>query len=138
MEQLFQRIIEYGRFVREKRLDGLESWNNIKNLFSNKITCSYSKWKIVRIIDGVETRNIQKIYDYVHDVLGMDGDDTVDKTDHDTWSKKHFFLQLIRIIKNNPDFSLVMFFKQSIIISSKTITNEIINPWAKTLVLKSE
>lgn len=107
MEELFQSIIEYGRLVRANKLDGLESWNNIKGLFSNKTTCSESKWKIVRTIDGIDTSDIEKIYDYVHDELGMDGDDLDDKSNHDLWSKKHFFLQLIRIVKNNPTFSLV-------------------------------
>ncbi len=105
MEQLFAKVIEYGRLVRANGLDGLKAWNDIKGLFESQIACR--KWNIVRTINGQDVSDIQSIYDYVHGDLGMDGDDTDDKSDHHLWSKKHFFLQLIRIIKNNPDYSFV-------------------------------
>ncbi len=107
MEELFQSVIEYGRLVRANKLDGLKLWEDIKGLFSDKTTCSGAQWKIVRTINGVDTSDIHKIYNYVYNELGMDGEDSDDKSDHDLWSKKHFFLQLIRIVKKNPTFSLV-------------------------------
>lgn len=105
MEQLFEKVIEYGRLVRSNKLDGLKAWNDIKGFFESQIDCS--QWNVVRKINDSNISNIQSIYDYVHRDLGMDGDDFDDKSDHDTWSKKHFFLQLVRIIKNNPDYSFV-------------------------------
>lgn len=105
MEQLFEKVIEYGRLVRANKLDGLKAWNDIKGLFESQIACR--EWNIVRTIKGADTSDIQSIYDYVHGDLGMNGDDSDDKSNHDVWSKKHFFLQLIRIIKNNPDYSFV-------------------------------
>lgn len=105
MEELFAKVIEYGRLVRANGLDGLKAWNDIKGLFESQIACR--QWNIVRTINGQDVSDIQSIYDYVHGDLGMDGDDSDDKSDHNLWSKKHFFLQLIRIIKNNPDYSFV-------------------------------
>ncbi len=103
--QVFNTVIEYGQLVRSKGLNGLEPWNDIKGLFKDQVVCP--KWEIKRNIRGTETTDINEIYDFVHDELDMKGDDSDDKTDHDSWSKKHFFLQLIRIIKNNPGFSFV-------------------------------
>ncbi len=105
MEEIFQKVIEYGRIVRANGLDGLKSWNNIKGLFTNQLNCG--KWKIVRTIKGTDTSDINEIFNYVHDELGMYGDETDDNSNHDLWSKRHFYLQLIRIILKNKDFSFV-------------------------------
>ena len=109
MEKLFNKVIEYGKYVRENNLNGLEAWSDIKDLFKLDIKCP--KWNIIRNIGGKETSDIEEIYSYVYANLDMRGeesdDDKSNQITHLLWEKKHFFLQLIRIIKNNPEFSFV-------------------------------
>lgn len=104
METLFNKVIEYGKYVRENNLNGLKAWTDIKGLFESQITCP--QWNITRNIEGKKTFNIDEIYLYVYNDLGMRGEDADDdKTtteSHLAWEKKHFLLQLIRIIKNIP------------------------------------
>ena len=104
MEELFDKVIEYGKFVRENNLDGLEAWVGIKGLFDTGIICA--GWNINRNIGGKETSDINEIYEYVYNELGIKGEDTDDDKSttesHLSWEKKHFLLQLIRIIKNIP------------------------------------
>lgn len=109
IEDFFPKVIEYGRLVRSKKLDGLKSWNDIKGLFNDQVTCP--EWHIVRIIGYSNQTDIQNIYDYVYNELGMDGDDSVDKTDHDLWSKKHFFLQLNPFTKKWDSIISLVFVK---------------------------
>ena len=52
-------------------------------------------------ISGKQIKNIDKIYKYVHEDLGMKGDDTDNMADPN-WAKYHFLLQLVRIPKLNP------------------------------------
>jgi hypothetical protein len=103
IDKIFQKVIDYGKIVRSSGKDGLEAWNNIKNLFDDQLNCE--KWTIERIVNDKVMTNINDIYDYVYNTLDMKGDEYDDKIDHELWEKKHFFLQLIRIIKNNPEFS---------------------------------
>ena len=109
MEKLFNKVIEYGKYVRENNLNGLNAWSDIKDLFNLDIKCP--KWNIIRNIGGKETSDIEEIYSYVYANLDMRGEDSDDdkssQITHLLWEKKHFFLQLIRIIKNNPEFSFV-------------------------------
>lgn len=105
INNIFQKVIQYGTLVRSSKLDGLKAWNDIKPLFDKQITCV--DWYISRKINDIETQNIQEIYDYVHENLNMKGDEIDDTSNHELWEKQHFFLQLIRIIKNNPKFSFV-------------------------------
>jgi hypothetical protein len=109
MEELFNKVIEYGKYVRENNLNGLIAWTDIKDLFKLEINCP--KWNITRNIGDKETSDIDEIYSYVYDNLDMRGDDSDDdnttQITHLSWEKQHFFLQLIRIIKKNPDFSFV-------------------------------
>ncbi len=108
MEELFNKVIEYGHLVRSKNghgIDGLTAWGNLKPLLSSVvINCD---WKIIRNLDGTISSDLNQIYDYVHDVLGMKGDDHDDQSNHELWEKYHFFLQLIRIPKNTPELSLL-------------------------------
>jgi hypothetical protein len=110
MEQLkilFGKIIDYGMVVRSKKLDGLKAWNDIKPLFGESLL-NCNGWQIARTINGEIVTDIKQIFDYVHNDLNMKGDDGEDTLDdHLTWEKQHFFLQLIRIIKQNPDFKFV-------------------------------
>jgi hypothetical protein len=109
MEKLFNKVIEYGKYVRENNLNGLKAWFDIKGLFNLEISCP--KWNIIRNIGDKETSDIEEIYSYVYHNLNMRGEDPDDdkttQTAHLSWEKKHFFLQLIRIIRNNPEFSFV-------------------------------
>lgn len=103
-EEIFKKIIYYGKIVRTGGHDGLKAWENIKGLFTDQLT---GTWKIARYVNGEEIDNIEDIYNYVHDELGMKGEETDDQSDNNLWGKQHFFLQLVRIIKNNPEFSFV-------------------------------
>ncbi len=98
MEKLFNKVIDYGYLVRSKNaqgINGLVAWNNIKPLISSvDVNCD---WKINRVLDEVISSDLQQIYDYVHDELGMKGDEHDDQSDHDLWERYHYFLQLIRI-----------------------------------------
>lgn len=105
LNDVFTKVIKYGKSVREKHMDGLKAWNDIKPLFVKQINCV--DWSISRKIGENNVTDIQLIYDYVHNELEMKGDENDDTSDHELWEKKHFFLQLIRIIKNNPEFSFV-------------------------------
>jgi hypothetical protein len=111
MDKLFNKVIEYGKYVRENNLDGLNAWVDIKGLFNLEINCP--KWNINRNIGDKETSDVEQIYSYVYDNLDMRGEDYDDDKStqiaHLSWEKKHFFLQLIRIIKNIPEnkFSFV-------------------------------
>jgi hypothetical protein len=109
MEKLFNKVIEYGKYVRENNLNGLNAWNDIKRLFNLEINCP--KWNIIRNIGDKETSDIEQIYSYVYNNLDMRGEDSDDDKSsqmrHLLWEKKHFFLKLIRIIRNNPEFSFV-------------------------------
>lgn len=102
---IFLTVIDYGKIIREKHLDGLKAWNDIKPLFAKQVECG--KWNINIKIGETIVSDIKTIYDYVHDELGMKGDENDDNSNHELWEKQHFFLQLIRIIKNNPEFSFI-------------------------------
>ena len=102
MEYLFNEVIEYGYYVR--KLDetsnktlminfGLDCWNMIKNKIV-KLNLPFDvKWN-----EHLDTTNM---YNYIHDVLNMKGDES-DDTNDPNWKYYHFVLQLIRIPKNNP------------------------------------
>jgi hypothetical protein len=98
MEELFDLIKEYGYKVRKNRLDGLKSWSVIKNHLQNNenIKC---EWKFTKT-------QLYEMYNFIHDVLNMKGEENDignenEHPKHNEWEKCHFFLQLIRIQKNN-------------------------------------
>jgi mannose-6-phosphate isomerase-like protein (cupin superfamily) len=124
LELLFENIKVYGRYVRTNKLDGLEYWNRIKKFIQrpeqsvgleeiNKIISS-NGWCINVKINSSSNSNIEEIYNYVHGdnenqlkIFGEEGDKEAKSLDHDIWSQYHFFLQLIRIPKNNPSIDLL-------------------------------
>ena len=98
--KVFQGAIDYGYNVRKQKLDGLQKWNELKASLPNvPIGCG---WKI-NWTSGGDDDDIESLYNYVHNHLGMEGDES-DTTKHEikTWERYHFLLQLIRIPKNNP------------------------------------
>lgn len=101
MNKLFKNVIKYGYFVRKNKLDGLKYWNKLK-IFVNE---NFDKtiegdWNITIVTnDGNTLDEIDNIYDYFHDDLGMKGEEDDEKNEN--WEKYHFFLQLIRIPKKN-------------------------------------
>ena len=117
---LFDSVIEYGYSVRKMSLlmpdshdFGLDCWNILKSSLKSCISTiekydNPTEWNIQRIIDGEKINDINLIYNYVHDDLGMKGDET-DKNDEndEKWQCMHFFLQLVRIMKNNPKFDII-------------------------------
>lgn len=99
--ELFDTVIEYGYQVRKNDLNGLDEWKKIKPEFSADNKC---EWSIVRLIGDRKVYELGDIYDYVHDKLGMKGgdeDQNDENVDQNDWEKFHFFLQLIRIPRNN-------------------------------------
>jgi hypothetical protein len=102
MENLFNKVIWYGYKVRKNKLDGLEHWNKLKNCVKeNNIDINIDgNWEItVNNTEGDELDNINDIYDFFHDDLGMRGEEDDEK--NEDWEKYHFFLQLARIPKKN-------------------------------------
>ncbi len=97
INQLFNDTFEYGKLVRplvkNGKLNGLEAWNKIKPYIIN-FNCNNSKLIWTKTED-----EINKLYNYVYNDLGMKGDDNDEKNNN--WEKYHFFLQLYRIPKNN-------------------------------------
>lgn len=82
--KLWHLIFYYGKYIRSKGKDGLESWNSIKN----EIPDIKLSWK----------ENAKRIYKDLRE-LGTTGDNN-DKKD-EKWEEQHFLLQHGRIIKNN-------------------------------------
>lgn len=121
---LFENIKVYGRYVRTNGLDGLEYWNKIKRFVQrpeqeeglgeiNKLLSS-NGWEINVKIGSSTNSNINQIYNYVHGdkenelkIFGEEGDEESKSLDHNIWEQYHFFLQLIRIPKNNPEINLL-------------------------------
>jgi mannose-6-phosphate isomerase-like protein (cupin superfamily) len=118
ISQLFENVKVYGRYVRENKLDGLEYWNRIKlfikkpeqkvglNKLNEIIGCN---WTIKVMLDSdsaTKSSNLDQIYEFVHgenqlQIYGEEGDENKHNMTHEKWEKNHFFLQLIRIAKNN-------------------------------------
>ena len=99
MEELFNLVKNYGYIVRTNNLDGLTSWNEMKTLLSK--ICECLTWSINIInLNEEPISSIKDSYNYVHDTLGMRGEED-EKECNLNWEKFHFFLQLVRIPKNN-------------------------------------
>lgn len=96
INSLFNLVIKYGIMTRKNEYDGLTNWNIIKKYL---ISDAKYEWSILIDIKGKNTNNLKEIYNYVHDKLGMRGDENDEK--NDKWEPYHFFLQLIRIPLNN-------------------------------------
>ena len=108
LSQLFDTVRDYGLKVRSNgTLNGKEMWDRVKPLF--KVVTDDCNWNIYRTkANGDALLSLDEIYDYVHDELGMKGgDEDQDTVEQDKWEKYHFYLQLIRVPRNNPDCSLV-------------------------------
>lgn len=120
LQTLFENIKVYGRYVRLNKFDGLEYWNRIKNFIQRpeqKIGLDMlneilgKEWDIEVKINSNLVSDINEIYEYVHGnddaqlkILGEEED--AKSLDSKVWEQNHFFLQLIRIPKNN-DLSLL-------------------------------
>lgn len=124
LEELFENIKVYGRYVRKNNLKGLDYWNLIKTFIQrpeqekelgeiNNIIKS-SGWNISVKYNSSTNSDIKQIYDYVHGdkenelkIFGEEGDEKSKSLEHDVWEQYHFFLQLIRIPRNNPEINLL-------------------------------
>ena len=96
METLFELVKLYATNIRSRNLDGFTSWNNLKDkLKDDNHKC---EWNLKFL-----NKDYQSTYDYFYNTLGMHGEEGDDekKQDKKSWEKKHFYLQLIRIPKNN-------------------------------------
>jgi hypothetical protein len=98
MEDLFKIVKDYGFLVRKNRLNGLRSWNEIKSLVQNGED-SRCNWNFSK-------EQLEEMYFHVHDSLNMRGEEMdsgykEEDENHEDWEKMHFFLQLVRIPKNN-------------------------------------
>jgi len=99
MEQLFELVKNYGYIVRTNNLDGLASWNEMKAIILT-ISCKGLAWNINLLnLNRERLTTINDAYNYVHNTLGMEGEESDPRSVN--WEKFHFFLQLVRIPKNN-------------------------------------
>ena len=108
MEDLFNRVKEYGSIVRTNKLHGLDSWNEMKALLP-KNSCNGLTWSINLVkVNGESLPSIGEAYTYVHDPkqLGMLGENDKTEKSNPNWEKFHFFLQLVRIPHKNPNCDL--------------------------------
>jgi hypothetical protein len=110
MEKLFNTVINYGYYVRLNGIKGLEAWNEIKKDINRddekniKLSSKINKWNISVNINNKKTTEIPIIYNYFKYEMNLHGDENDReqyKIDEKTWEINHFYLQLIRIPKNN-------------------------------------
>ena len=117
LSELFENIKVYGRYVRSNSLNGLDGWANIKQFLSNPgnsiavqqiNTILGTEWNLSVQIETSNISDLDQIYEHVHGsndgqlhMYGEENDDVSKSLDPDTWSKYHFYLQLVRIPKNN-------------------------------------
>jgi hypothetical protein len=105
MKELFSIVKEYGYIVRTKKLDGLASWNEMKALIPS---ITKLEWSINLVnLDSKPITSLEDAYTYVHETLGMKGEDDPTEKSNQNWEKFHFFLQLVRIPKNNPECNII-------------------------------
>lgn len=152
LELLFENIKLYGRYVRTNRLDGLEYWNRVKHFIqspeqikgSREIddVISSSRWNINVKINSSRNSNVEEIYNYVHGdkenqlrIFGEEGDNISKSLEHNVWEQYHFFLQLIRIPKNNPTINLLRLLQIAYNLGQLSVclenVNCVINPQAQ-------
>ena len=106
MEELFSLVKNYGYIVRSNELHGLDSWNEIKSILS-KIRCDELVWSMTLVNLENKQLDINGAYNYIYNTLQMKGEDDESEKSNPNWEKYHFFLQLVRIPKNNRDCNLV-------------------------------
>jgi len=72
MERIFNLVKKYGYQVRLNKIDGLGSWNKIKDILKvySKKDCN---WEIKLKIGSEITDNFEEIYDNIHNTLTMKG-----------------------------------------------------------------
>ena len=101
-QELFDLGIKYGYESNSRNLNGLESWNYIKNKLDSAKMC---EWAITRIFpDGEVVYDINKIYSKIHNELkmyGEDNDEKIHKISHENWERAHYVLQTARIPKKS-------------------------------------
>ena len=105
METLFELVKLYATNIRARKADGEQSWKNLKEILTPY--AHKCEWNLKFLIQDYQTT-----YDHFYTKLGMDGDDGdkpkyVSANDTETWEKKHFYLQLIRLPLLNPDCNLI-------------------------------
>jgi len=110
MEKLFNTVINYGYYVRLNKIKGLDAWNEIKKDINKddekniKLSSKINNWNISININNKKTSDILLIYNYFKYEMNLHGDENDKeqyKLDDKTWERNHFYLQLIRIPKNN-------------------------------------
>lgn len=88
IEDLWKSIISYGKMVRAKNLDGLQSWIKIKDLLKNNKE------------EGRWNDEIVTIYGEMKSKLGLKEEECEIKdgpNSHEEWEKHHVYLQHARI-----------------------------------------
>jgi len=102
LDEIFKITIKKGFDVRSQKLNGLVEWNIFKNnyteMLNEKLNLENYGWKINWKIENLIETDPIKIYEYFLILLQIkDENDTQDPF----WEQNHFFIQLIRIVKNN-------------------------------------
>jgi hypothetical protein len=101
-QELFDLAIKYGYTSKSRNLNGLESWNYIKNKLDSTKIC---EWAITRMFpDGERVYDNNIVYSKIHNELkmyGEDGDEEKYKLSHNNWERAHCVLQTARIPKKS-------------------------------------
>lgn len=105
LNNFFEKIKTFGFYIRSNKFDGLEKWNLLKHecldSLAKKINLNDYYWDINwKLNDNLDDKISDLNLIYLHFLTLLQISDENDK-EEDNWEQKHFFLQLIRIIKNN-------------------------------------
>lgn len=105
LEGLFKLAIEFGYICADKNLNAKEKWGNVKAYkHLNNEKTRVCNWEINRQLGDVASSDIVTIYNYIHNDLGMygeDGDKELYGISQEEWLPSHFVLQTIRIPKTS-------------------------------------
>jgi hypothetical protein len=98
VERLWDKIFEYGFFVRTNRIDGLSAWNNIKSILQkyNK-NCEWLPEAIERY-DEMKSK---------FDIIDNEKESSWSDEEKREWEETHFFFQHSRIPNGTPNANLL-------------------------------
>lgn len=90
LQNLYDKMVEYGKYTRSNKISGLAQWNKVKPFLSK---CGeVCEWKDDVKSYFVDMRSTLKIQECENEIKADD-----DKKRHDLWEKYHFYLQHSKI-----------------------------------------
>ena len=101
LKDMYNRVVDYGYFVRKNKLNGLKMWQLLKDTLSTVFGKKTYKWNIEPSqIEGEYSKLDSKYIGH------LEMDDARVK-DEDRWEKEHFLVQHIRILRESPEPTIV-------------------------------